>query len=132
MSDVKLVATRGNIAELKIDGRTVFVIIDGLGGAISQVGPADTAFPHRTALGAMQIYLRTSPAQRAAAATSVAEMRDQLTGVLGGGGNVNYIDAGMPNWAQAYYGDNLARLREVAQRYDPDRLFTFPQAIINA
>ena len=25
MSDVKLVATRGNIAELKIDGRTVFV-----------------------------------------------------------------------------------------------------------
>ncbi|HEX6404858.1 MAG TPA: FAD-binding oxidoreductase [Pseudonocardiaceae bacterium] len=114
------------------DGRTVFVIIDGLGGAISQVGPADTAFPHRTALGAMQIYLRTSPAQRAAAVTSVAEMRDQLTGVLGGGGYVNYIDAGMPNWAQAYYGDNLARLREVAQRYDPDRLFTFPQAIINA
>ncbi|MBV8996246.1 MAG: FAD-binding oxidoreductase [Pseudonocardiales bacterium] len=114
------------------DGRTVFVIIDGLGGAISEVGPADTAFPHRTALGAMQIYLRTSQAQRAAAARSVAGMRDQLTGVLGGGGYVNYIDAGMPNWAQAYYGDNLTRLRQVAQRYDPDRLFTFPQAIINA
>lgn len=114
------------------DGRTVFVIIDGLGGAISEVGPADTAFPHRTALGAIQIYLRTSPAQRAAATRSVAGMRDQLTGVLGAGGYVNYIDAGMPDWAQAYYGGNLARLREVAQRYDPDRLFTFPQAIINA
>jgi FAD/FMN-containing dehydrogenase len=114
------------------DGRTVFVIIDGLGGAVSEVGPADTAFPHRTALGAMQIYLRTSPAQRVAAARSVAEMRDQLTDVLGGSGYVNYIDAGMPDWAQAYYGDNLTRLRQVAQRYDPDRLFTFPQAIINA
>jgi FAD/FMN-containing dehydrogenase len=114
------------------DGHTVFVIIDGLGGAISAVGSAATAFPHRAALGTMQIYVRTSPAQRAAAARSVASMRDQLTGVLGGGGYVNYIDAGMPNWAQAYYGDNLGRLRQVAQRYDPDRLFSFPQAIINA
>jgi FAD/FMN-containing dehydrogenase len=80
----------------------------------------------------MQIYHRTSPAQRAIAEKSVAGMRDQLTGVLGGGGYVNYIDAGMPNWAQAYYGDNLSRLRQIAQRYDPGRLFSFPQAIINA
>jgi FAD/FMN-containing dehydrogenase len=113
------------------DHRTVYVIIDGQGGAIGAVRPADTAFPHRSALGIVQIYVRTSPAQRAAAARSVASMRDQLTGVLGGGGYVNYIDAGMPDWAQAYYGDNHARLRQVAQRYDPDRLFTFPQAIIN-
>jgi FAD/FMN-containing dehydrogenase len=114
------------------DGRTVYVIIDGLGGAVSAVGPADTAFPHRAALGIMQIYHRTSPAQRAIAEKSVAEMRDRLTGVLGGGGYVNYIDAGMPNWAQAYYGDNFSRLRQIAQRYDPGRLFSFPQAIINA
>jgi FAD/FMN-containing dehydrogenase len=114
------------------DGRTVYVIIDGLGGAISAVGAADTAFPHRAALGIMQLYVRTAPAQRAAAERSVAGMRDQLTGALGGGGYVNYIDAGMPNWGQAYYAGNLARLRQVAQRYDPDRLFTFPQAIINA
>jgi hypothetical protein len=114
------------------DGRTVYVIIDGLGGAIGAVGAANTAFAHRAAFGIMQIYVRTSPAQRAAAAQSVAGMRDQLTGVLGGGGYVNYIDASMPDWAQAYYGDNLDRLRRVAQRYDPDRLFSFPQAIINA
>jgi FAD/FMN-containing dehydrogenase len=111
------------------DGRTVFVIIDGLGGAISRITPAGTAFPHRGALATMQIYLRTSPAEWAAAASSVAQMRDQLTGIVGGGAYVNYIDASMPNWAQAYYGDNLIRLHQVAQRYDPDRLFTFPQAI---
>ena len=114
------------------DHRTVYVIIDGLGGAIGAVGPADTAFPHRAALGIMQIYVRTSPVQRATATRSVASMRDQLTGVLGDGGYVNYIDPGMPNWAQAYYGDNHTRLRQVAQRHDPDRLFSFPQAIINA
>ncbi len=44
----------------------------------------------------------------------------------------NYIEASMPNRAHAYYGDNLTRLRQVAQRYDPDRLFTFPQAITSA
>ncbi len=111
------------------DGRTVFVIIDGLGGAISRVTSADTAFAHRGALATMQIYLRTSPADWSVAASSVAEMRDQLTPIVGGGAYVNYVDAGMPNWAQAYYGDNLTRLRQVAQRYDPDQLFTFPQAI---
>jgi FAD/FMN-containing dehydrogenase len=83
-------------------------------------------------LATMQIYLRTSPAEWAAAASLVAHMRDQLTGIVGGGAYVNYIDASMPNWAQAYYGDNLTRLRQVAQRYDPDRLFTFPQAITTA
>ncbi|MDQ2788228.1 MAG: FAD-binding dehydrogenase [Pseudonocardiales bacterium] len=114
------------------DGRTVFVIIDGLGGAISRVTSADTAFPHRGALALMQIYLRTSPADRAAAASSVVQMRDQLTGVVGGGAYVNYIDHTLPNWAHAYYGDNLTRLRQAAQRYDPDRLFTFPQAIANS
>ncbi len=114
------------------DGRTVFVIIDGLGGAISRVTSADTAFPHRGALATMQIYLTTSPADHLVAASSVAQMRDQLTGIIGGGGYVNYIEAGMPNWAHAYYGENLTRLRQIALRYDPDRLFTFPQAITSA
>jgi hypothetical protein len=122
------VADPAQIASV-FDDRNVFVIIDGLGGAISKIASADTAFPHRKALATMQIYVQTSPADWAAAASSVAEMRDQLTGIVGGGGYVNYIDASMPNWAQAYYGDNLTRLRQVARRYDPDRLFTFAQAI---
>jgi hypothetical protein len=111
------------------DGRRVFVMIDGLRGAVGRVRSADTAFPHRGALATMQIYLGTSHADGVAATSSMGEMRDQLTGIVGGGAYVNYIDASMPNWAQAYYGDNLTRLRQVAQRYDPDRLFTFPQAI---
>ncbi|MGH3841874.1 MAG: FAD-binding oxidoreductase, partial [Pseudonocardiaceae bacterium] len=114
------------------DGRTVFVIVDGLGGAISRITPAGTAFPHRDALATMQIYLRTSPADQLAAASSVAQMRDQLTGVVGGGAYVNYIEAALPDWAHAYYGDNLTRLRQIALRYDPDQLFSFPQAITSA
>ena len=31
--------------------------------------------------------------------------------------------------AQAYYGGNLSRLESIKKKADPDRLFTFPQAI---
>jgi FAD/FMN-containing dehydrogenase len=122
------VADPGQIVSV-FDGRRVIVMIDGLRGAVGRVRSADTAFPHRGALATMQIYLGTSLTERAAAVSSMAQMRDRLTGIVGGGAYVNYLDAGMPNWAQAYYGDNLTRLRQVAQRYDPDRLFAFPQAI---
>jgi FAD/FMN-containing dehydrogenase len=35
----------------------------------------------------------------------------------------------MPDWARAYYGDNLPRLQSIAKAYDPNQVFTFPQAI---
>ncbi len=98
------------------------VLLDSLGGAVARVAPGDTAFPHRTALASAQIYSSGD-------ARAVAEVRDGLGRLAGPHGYVNYIDPTMPGWATAYYGDNLPRLREVAARYDPDKVFTFAQAV---
>jgi FAD/FMN-containing dehydrogenase len=41
----------------------------------------------------------------------------------------NYIDPQLKSWQRAYYGSNLARLREIKKQVDPDFMFRFRQAI---
>jgi FAD/FMN-containing dehydrogenase len=106
-----------------VDGRQrLDVLLDSLGGAVSRVDPAATAFPHRKALASAQIYSSGD-------ARSVTEVRDGLGQLAGPAGYVNYIDPTMPGWASAYYGDNLPRLRKVAAAHDPDRVFAFAQSV---
>ena len=49
--------------------------------------------------------------------------------LIGRGAYVNYADADLTDWEDAYWGTNYARLRQVKAKYDPDRLFDFPQAV---
>jgi FAD/FMN-containing dehydrogenase len=41
----------------------------------------------------------------------------------------NFPDPRLDGWADAYHGENLARLVAVKHAYDPERLFHFPQAV---
>ena len=41
----------------------------------------------------------------------------------------NFIDPALADWPSAYYGQNLPRLVQAKQAWDPDNAFTFAQAI---
>ncbi|MDH6576188.1 FAD-binding oxidoreductase [Kitasatospora sp. MAP5-34] len=114
-------------------GRTgVDLLLDSLGGAVSELAPDETAFPHRSALASAQIYASTTPAGKAAATAAVDAVRDGLAALGATGTYVNYIDASLPDWGTAYYGENLPRLKAVSRQYDPDQVFTFPQSVASA
>jgi FAD/FMN-containing dehydrogenase len=109
------------------------VSFDVLGGAVRDLGPSDTAFPHRRALAVAQYTVSWPVGQSAALVrTDVAwlqRFRDAMTPYVGNWAYANYADAQLEGWEKAYYGSNYARLQQVKQRYDPDDLFTFPQAV---
>ncbi|GAA2791107.1 FAD-binding oxidoreductase [Saccharopolyspora taberi] len=105
------------------------LIIDPLGGAVSEVDSTATAFPHRDALAAVQVYADTTVEDEPATRAMVHEMVTALEGMGVGNGYVNYIDPDLPNWQQAYYGPNLARLQGVSRTFDPQGVFRFPQSV---
>jgi hypothetical protein len=106
------------------------VLFDSLGGAVARVAPDATAFPHRRAFAVLQL-IASWPAG-ASGASSLAWLGD-TTGIarknIGVDAYANYVEPDLTNWAAAYYGANYPRLQRVKRRYDPDRLFDFPQAV---
>jgi hypothetical protein len=109
------------------------IAFDALGGAVNRVSPAATAFVHRNALFMAQY---TTDWTAGAAAGGVRNQYEWLSSFwknmrpyASGQAYQNYIDPALPNWRQAYYGGNYARLARVKATYDPHRVFSFPQAI---
>jgi FAD/FMN-containing dehydrogenase len=109
------------------------VAFDSLGGAVNRVSPGATAFVHRDGLFLAQ-YTTDWPS--GAPADAVRRQQAWLQSFYGTGHRYasgqayqNYIDPSLTNWKQAYYGANYSRLAQVKARYDPGRLFRFPQAI---
>ncbi|MBP2476237.1 FAD/FMN-containing dehydrogenase [Crossiella equi] len=113
----------------QVQGRKMDLLFDSLGGAVGAVGTGETAFPHRKALASVQVYAPAEQADHTRVAKSVNEVQSALAGLTGKGAYINYLDPAQQDWAQASYGPNLPRLREVAKRYDPDGVFRFAQAV---
>jgi len=109
------------------------VAFDALGGAVNRVAPGATAYVHRDGLFQAQY---TTDWSGSAPASAIGRQQTWLRSFYGaahryasGQAYQNYIDPELTDWRQAYYGANYSRLSQVKARYDPGRLFRFPQAI---
>jgi len=106
------------------------ILLDSYGGALNRPAPAATAFVHRGNLFSAQILAYwDAPGGRAGSVRWLRGFHAALRPHATGRAYQNYIDPGQPDWARAYYGANLARLRAVRRRYDPDRVLRFPQGV---
>jgi hypothetical protein len=103
------------------------ISIDALGGAVNDIQPSFTAFGHRGALTTVQ-YTATYDAGPATAATAyVRGFRSAMTPSWGTGAYVNYADASLTDYMQAYFGANAANLTRIRKVYDSNGFFTQPQ-----
>ena len=99
------------------------------GGAVADIAPTATAFVHRNALFDIQYQAYWHDAADAERDVAwVGAIRDAMLPYTNGS-YVNYIDTDLPDWATAYYGENLPRLQRVKAQYDPDNVFNGPQSI---
>lgn len=93
-----------------------------MGGAYNRVPVAATAFAHRSARFMLQHVAPTADPW-------IDRSWERAYGESSKGVYPNFPDPLLPDWATAYHGANLARLRAVKRAYDPDRCFTFPQSL---
>lgn len=108
-----------------------------VGGAVNDVAPGATAYAHRAAriLVEMSSGWRTEPSPNSVAPIppDIRAWEEELWATVAphttGRSYQNFPDPELADWAAAYYGDNLDRLREVKARWDPDDVFTYPQGI---
>jgi FAD/FMN-containing dehydrogenase len=109
----------------------VIAICDAYGGAIADVAAADTAFPHRDASTyCIQYYSQWGGAGDTAHRLQLSRaVYAALRPFVSGACYVNYCDTDVAEFATAYWGDNLARLRQVKAQYDPANLFHHAQSV---
>jgi FAD/FMN-containing dehydrogenase len=111
--------------------RTIVAVCDSYGGAIGRVAGDATAFAHRTGTQfCIQYFCEWQVASDTA--TRVAEMRELYAAMrpyVSGGAYVNYCDLDLGDWAQAYWGTNRQRLRQIKSSFDPNNVFRHAQSV---
>jgi FAD/FMN-containing dehydrogenase len=108
----------------------VYVICDAYGGAIARVAAGATAFAHRGALFSVQYGSTWSDPNDTP--QRLADMRDLYAAMrpyVSGAAYVNYCDLDLTDWQNAYWGPNLARLKQIKSAFDPGNVFRHAQSV---
>lgn len=110
------------------------VFLEPLGGAIAQVDPAATAFPHRGVKFGLGISSGwESPADDEGAIEWTRALHEKMRPHAVSGVYSNYLDSDDNDRVESTYGPNLRRLQEIKATYDPDDVFSQAnQAVVPA
>jgi FAD/FMN-containing dehydrogenase len=131
--DAGLLVLKQAILDSQLAGNYGMMIMDLMRGAIDDFAPDETAFIHRGALFSVEYYTyfsqTTANATVDKAQVWLNGFRQTMQPWSSGGAYVNYIDPLITHWAQAYYGANYPRLRQVKGTYDPTGFFNIPQGV---
>ena len=105
------------------------LLLDAYGGAYNRPAADATAFVHRDMLFSLQYGAYYTGSARGASKRWINGVWRALRPFASGQAYQNYIDPQLTTWQRAYYGSNLARLRQIKKDVDPDFRFRFRQAI---
>jgi FAD/FMN-containing dehydrogenase len=106
------------------------LIIEPYGGAIANVPVLASAFVHRN--DDMDVFVDVfwlADADRAAAVAWLDGFMKLLAPYLNGRVYQNYPHRDLANYADAYWGPALPKLRQAKLQYDPLNLFAFAQSV---
>ncbi|KAI1320356.1 hypothetical protein EDD11_001157 [Mortierella claussenii] len=138
------IALLGKWAAKKPQGATAnYIIVDLWGGAVQDTSASATSFIHRDAHTVFEFVVEWDQSAnpkpgKADCKDCLSWMNDMYNEFLADyranystsvRGYQNYIDLGMPNWMDAYYGQALPRLKQIKAAADPANVFRFPQSI---
>ncbi|MFE9612840.1 FAD-binding oxidoreductase [Streptomyces sp. NPDC006012] len=106
------------------------IAFTALGGAVNRVAPTATAFVHRRSRMLAQYYVSWPSGSSGSTIQSwLNRAHDAMKPYASGAAYQNYTDPTLTDWRKAYYGDAANRLAQVKKQYDPDRFFSYPQAV---
>jgi FAD/FMN-containing dehydrogenase len=107
------------------------MVLEHVHGAVTRVGPTDTAFPHRREAYNLLIAAEwLDPAESARNVAWARQTYDAMRPYAARARYVNYLgDDETGNTAEAAYGPNLPRLRTIKAKYDPANAFHLNQNI---
>jgi FAD/FMN-containing dehydrogenase len=101
------------------------ILLEHFHGAVTRVGPTETAVPHRRP--GWNLLIPSVWTDPATTADNIRWTRDTFAALQPGlatGRWLNYLgDDQAEDAVRAAYGPNHARLRDVKRRYDPDNVF---------
>jgi FAD/FMN-containing dehydrogenase len=107
-----------------------FVVWTHGGGKVAHPdGTSPGPYPHRSSRYVFELKsIWSGEAGTRANVEWAYDLGEALRPALGGA-YLNYIDPLLSDWAHAYYGASLERLREIKKKADPEGFFSFQQSV---